>query len=87
MPVADGATIQNQAPPIAHLEQTCSAAAGFAGRTLVVLGGRMRWRALTESNLLTTSTGVGLGFFHVRRGPAGVEPPLGAPSSTRLSTR
>ena len=64
-PVADSATIQNQAPPIAHLEQTYfQQLPGLAGRTLVVLGGAYLLRALTESNLLTTSTGVGLGILY-----------------------
>src|SRR5689334_18320464 len=36
----------------------------LAGRTLVVLGGAYLLRALTESNLLTKSAGVGLGILY-----------------------
>lgn len=36
----------------------------LAGRTLVVLGGAYLLRALTESNLLTASAGVGLGILY-----------------------
>ena len=37
---------------------------GFAGRTLVVLGGAYLLRALTESNMLTARAGVGLGILY-----------------------